>query len=83
MRHVADRVKEILAEQLNVTEEQVTNDARLVDTLETDSMDVVELILKFESEFNLEIPEEELDSIHTVKDAIQFVQTNQSEDVFS
>lgn len=83
MSHIADRVKEILTEQLNVPGDQVTGEASLVETLETDSMDVVELILKFESEFNLEIPEDELGTIHTVKDAITFIQSNHSKDIYS
>ena len=80
MSHIADRVREILIEQLNVPKNQVTSDAKLVDSLETDSMDVVELILKFEDEFNLEVPETELGSILTVKDAINFVKSNHGED---
>ncbi len=76
MIHIADRVREIFIEQLNVSKDLVTSDAKLVESLDTDSMDVVELIVKFESEFDLEIPTESLSTIKTVKDVINFVKTN-------
>ena len=73
---IEDRVKKIVCEQLGVTEEEVKSDASFVDDLGADSLDTVELVMSFEEEFELEIPDEEAEGIATVKNAIDYITTN-------
>ena len=68
---VADKVKGIIVEQLGVDEEEVTPDASFVDDLGADSLDEVELLMVFEEEFGLEIPDEDAEKITRVKDAVE------------
>ena len=74
---VAERVKSIIVEQLGVDEEEVTPDASFVDDLGADSLDTVELVMAFEEEFGLEIPDEDAEKITTVGDAISYIKENQ------
>ena len=74
---VADKVKSIIVEQLGVDEEEVTPDASFVDDLGADSLDTVELVMAFEEEFDLEIPDEDAEKITTVGDAISYIKENQ------
>ena len=71
------RVKEIIVEQLGVEEDEVTPKASFIDDLGADSLDTVELIMAFEEEFDVEIPDEEAEKIVTVKDAIDYVKQQQ------
>jgi|TARA_B100000809_G_scaffold240750_1_gene263349 acyl carrier protein len=73
---IEDRVKKIVCEQLGVTEEEVKSEASFVDDLGADSLDTVELVMSFEEEFELEIPDEEAEGIATVKNAIDYITTN-------
>ncbi len=77
MSSVADKVKSIIVEQLGVDEEEVTPDASFVDDLGADSLDVVELVMAFEEEFGVEIPDDAAEKITTVKDAIVYIDQNQ------
>ena len=70
---VADKVKSIIVEQLGVDEEEVTPDASFVDDLGADSLDTVELVMAFEEEFGVEIPDDAAEKIGTVKDAITYI----------
>lgn len=70
---VFDRVKEIIVDQLGVDEEEVTQAASFVDDLGADSLDIVELIMAFEEEFDLEIPDEDAEKIATVGDAVSYI----------
>jgi len=70
---VADKVKSIIVEQLGVDEEEVTPDASFVDDLGADSLDTVELVMAFEEEFNIEIPDEDAEKIKKVGDAIEYI----------
>ena len=74
---VEERVKEIICEQLGVEEEEVTTNAKFIEDLGADSLDTVELVMAFEEEFDLEIPDEEAEKIVTVGDAIQYIKENQ------
>ncbi|MGE3843343.1 MAG: acyl carrier protein [Vicinamibacterales bacterium] len=76
MSAVAEKVKSIIAEQLSVDEEEVTNDASFVDDLGADSLDVVELVMAFEEEFGIEIPDEDAEKITKVKDAIEYIESH-------
>lgn len=67
------KVKEIISERLSVDEQNVTPQANFVDDLGADSLDQVELIMAFEDEFNIEIPDEDAEKIKIVKDAIDYI----------
>ncbi len=66
-------IRKIVAKQLDVTEEQVTDEARFIDDLGADSLDIVELVMTIEEEFDIEIPDEAAEKITTVGDAIAYV----------
>jgi acyl carrier protein len=68
-----DKVKEIVVEQLGVDEADVAIDSTFIDDLGADSLDIVELIMAFEEEFNIEIPYEIAEKIKTVKDAVGYI----------
>lgn len=74
MSDVADKIKKIICEQLDVPEEDVVPKASFVDDLGADSLDQVELIMAMEEEFDLSIPDEDAENIGTVQDAIDYVQ---------
>lgn len=69
-----DKVKEIVVEQLGVDEADVTMESTFIDDLGADSLDIVELIMAFEEEFNIEIPDEVAEKIKTVKDAVEYIE---------
>lgn len=68
-----DKVKEITVEQLSVDEADVSIDSTFIDDLGADSLDIVELIMAFEEEFNIEIPDETAEKIRTVRDAVELI----------
>lgn len=68
-----EKIKEIIAEKLDIGIEQITDEAKFIDDLGADSLDVVELIMTLEDEFEIEISDEEAEKISTVRDAIDFV----------
>ena len=70
---VEQRVREIVAEQLERDVNEVTNTASFIDDLGADSLDIVELVMKMEEEFGIEIPDEEAEKIKTVNDVIQYI----------
>ena len=72
---VDQKVKEIVVQQLGVNEDQVTPEASFIEDLGADSLDTVELVMAFEEEFNIEIPDEDAEKITTVKQAIDYVQS--------
>ena len=74
MSDVASRVKAIIVDKLSVEESEVTNDASFTNDLGADSLDTVELIMEFEKEFNLSIPDDQAEKISTVGDAIAYVE---------
>jgi acyl carrier protein len=74
---VEERVKEIICEQLGVEEEEVHPNAKFIEDLGADSLDTVELVMAFEEEFDLEIPDEDAEKIATVGDAISYIKENQ------
>ncbi|PTS75293.1 acyl carrier protein [Sphingomonas sp. HMWF008] len=78
MSETADRVKKIVVEHLGVEAEKVTEDASFIDDLGADSLDIVELVMAFEEEFEVEIPDDAAEKITTVKDAIVFIDENKS-----
>ena len=78
MSSIEDQVKSIVAEQLGVKEDEVTNDASFVDDLGADSLDTVELVMALEEENETEIPAEDAEKITAVQQAIDFVSARKS-----
>ena len=72
-----EKMKEIIAEQLGVEEDEITLDTSFKEDLGADSLDTVELVMALEEEFDIEIPDEEAEKITTVQSAIDYVQNNQ------
>ena len=77
MSETADRVKKIVVEHLGVEADKVTEDASFIDDLGADSLDIVELVMAFEEEFNVEIPDDAAEKITTVKDATDYIDQHQ------
>jgi acyl carrier protein len=73
---IEPKVREIICEQLSVEESEVTPEASFVESLNADSLDIVELVMAFEEAFNIEIPDEEAEKLRTVGDAIQYLAAN-------
>lgn len=76
MSEISERVKAIIEEKLNVEPDQVTETATFTGDLGADSLDTVELLMEFEKQFDIKIPEEETDKIQTVGDAITYIEAN-------
>ena len=74
MSDTADRVKKIVVEHLGVEEDKVTPDASFIDDLGADSLDIVELVMAFEEEFGVEIPDDAAEKITTVGDANKYIE---------
>ena len=73
MAAVEQKVKQIIVEQLGVDESQVDTNASFVDDLGADSLDIVELVMEFEKEFNIDIPDEDAEKLRTVGDAVGYL----------
>ncbi len=71
---VADKVKSIIVEQLGVEEDEVTMEASFTDDLGADSLDIVELVMAFEEEFGIEIPDEDAEKIANVREAVEYIE---------
>jgi acyl carrier protein len=76
MASIEEKVKQIVAEQLGVDEDQVTGDASFMDDLGADSLDTVELVMALEEEFDIEISDEDAEKIVTVQDAVDYIAEN-------
>ena len=73
---IFDKVKEIIIEQLGVTESSITMEASFIDDLGADSLDIVELIMALEEEFDLEIPDSDAEKVVTVGDVVEYIKEN-------
>lgn len=74
MSSVSDKIKSIIAEQLGVKQEEVTEGAKFIDDLGADSLDTVELVMALEEEFGIEVPDEDAEKMTTVGDAIKYIE---------
>ena len=80
MADIEQKVKDIIVEQLGVNEEQVTPDAKFIEDLGADSLDTVELVMAFEEEFEIDVPDEEAEKLQSVGDVINYVEKAAKED---
>lgn len=71
---IFDKVKEILAEQLEIDADEITLATNVIDDLGADSLDVVDLVMSLEDEFDIEIPDEDIENIHTVGDLVKYIE---------
>jgi acyl carrier protein len=78
-KSIEERVKEIIVEQLSVNPEQVTPEASFIDDLGADSLDTVELVMAFEEEFNVEVPDEDAEKLQKVGDVISYIKEKADE----
>ena len=76
MSDVLDRVKKIVVEHLSVEESSISSSSSFIDDLGADSLDTVELVMAFEEEFGIEIPDDAAETIQTVGDAVKFIEEN-------
>jgi len=79
MADLEEKVKEIIAKELGVEREKLTDDASFMEDLGADSLDTVELVMEFEKEFNIDIPDEDAEKLRTVGDAMNYLKTKVKE----
>ena len=79
MSVVAEKVKSIVGSQLGVSPDQITDDAKFIEDLGADSLDVVELVMAFEEEFGSDIPDEDAEKLTTVGKAIEYIESKMAE----
>lgn len=79
MADLAEKVKEIIAKELGVERDKLTNEASFMEDLGADSLDTVELVMEFEKEFNIDIPDEDAEKLRTVGDALNYLESKVKE----
>ena len=77
-KSIEARVKDIIVDQLGVNADQVTTEAKFVEDLGADSLDTVELVMAFEEEFDIEVPDEEAEKLHAVGDVVTYITSQQA-----
>ena len=76
---IFEQIKKILCDQLDLDEEQVTEDSEVIDDLCADSLDIVDLVMTLEEEFDTEIPDEDIENLRTVGDIVKYVEDREAE----
>ena len=76
MEQIFEKIRAILAEQLDIDEDRITMDSNLAEDFDADSLDVVDVIMSLEDEFGIEVPDEAIEDLHTVGDVVRFVEEN-------
>jgi len=79
MSEVQEKIKQIIVDELGVDEAEVTENARFIEDLGADSLDLVELVMRFEEEFGIEIPDEDAEKIQAVRDAYSYVEQHKKD----
>lgn len=74
---IFDRVREIISSQLDVEEDSITMDSDILEDFGADSLDLVDLVMSFEDEFGVEVPDDEVEKFHTVADVVKYLEENQ------
>ncbi len=74
---IFDRVREIISSQLDVEEDSITMDSDILEDFGADSLDLVDLVMSFEDEFGVEVPDDEVEKFHTVGDVVKYLEDNQ------
>ena len=69
-----ERIRELLAEQLDIDEDKITMDSDILEDFEADSLDVVDMVMTLEDEFGVEVPDEQIENFHTVGDVVRYVE---------
>ncbi len=73
---IFEKIRKIIAEQLDIDESEVTLESNITEDLECDSLDIVDMVMTFEDEFNIEIPDDAVEKIKTVGDIVKFIEEN-------
>ena len=76
MDEIFERVRTMLAEQLEIDEDRITMDSNIMEDFDADSLDVVDMVMSLEVEFGIEVPDEEVEQLHTVGDVVRFIDAN-------
>ena len=76
MDEIFERVRTMLAEQLEIDEDRITMDSNIMEDFDADSLDVVDMVMSLEDEFGIEVPDEEVEKLHTVGDVVRFIDAN-------
>ena len=71
-----ERIRELLAEKLDIDEDKITMDSDILEDFEADSLDVVDMVMTLEDEFGVEVPDEQIENFHTVGDVVRYVEEN-------
>ena len=71
-----ERIRELLAEQLDIDEDKITMDSDILEDFEADILDVVDMVMTLEDEFGVEVPDEQIENFHTVGDVVRYVEEN-------
>ena len=71
-----ERIRELVAEQLDIDEDKITMDSDILEDFEADSLDVVDMVMTLEDEFGVEVPDEQIENFHTVGDVVRYVEEN-------
>ena len=71
-----ERIRELLAEQLDIDEDKITMDSDILEDFEADSLDIVDMVMTLEDEFGVEVPDEQIENFHTVGDVVRYVEEN-------
>ncbi len=73
---VFDRIRQILSDQLDIEEDKITMESDIVENLEADSLDVVDLVMTIEDEYNIEVPDDQIENFRTVGDVVRYIEEN-------
>ena len=73
---VFERIREIICEQLDLEEDSITMDSNIMEDFEADSLDLVDLVMSLEDEFNMEVPDDQIENFRTVGDVVRYIEEN-------